>query len=191
MKKLYHPNSFLEEGVDHINISNQSKIHLGKLLDPSYFKVINYPHIGKFNSVLNLWYWLKSGSLDDRLRFYTGVNLKTVALNTACHNKVTNFRAIIAYATYLKIKDYPTAIRDLRAFNEEMQFASYYVPRGTMVRMCSGYAALIVDVADFIRSQIVKDEPICFDGIATEPGDSQYFYLEPFLKYNIGKATLS
>ena len=190
MRNFHHPNSLLEEGVDHINISSQSKTHLGKLLDPSYFKVINYPHIGKFSSVLNLWYWLKSEAMDDRLRNYTGMKLKAIALHKPYHKSIPNFRAIITYATYLKIKDYPTAIRDLSAFSEEMQFASYYTPRGSMVRMCSSYAALIVDVADFIRLQLLKHEPICFDKMATEPGSSEYFYLEPFLKSRLNKTEL-
>ena len=124
MRNFYHPNSLLEEGVDHINISSQSKTHLGKLLDPSYFKVIRYPCIGKFNSVLNLWYWLKSEEMDDRLRSYTGVKLKSIAPRPPSYKNVTNFKAIIAYATYLKLKDYPSAMKDLKEFGESMQFAS-------------------------------------------------------------------
>ena len=190
MRNFYHPNSLLEEGVDHINISSQSKTHLGKLLDPSYFKVINYPHIGKFSSVLNLWYWLKSDVMDDRLRNYTGAKLKSIAPSPPNYKNVTNFKAIIAYATYLKLKDYPNALRDLKEFSEDMQFASYYTPRGSIVRMCSSYAAFMVEVAQFIQTELLKQGHISFDSMATEVGSAEYFYLEPFLKSRLNKAEL-
>lgn len=190
MRNFYHPNSLLEEGVDHINISSQSKTHLGKLLDPSYFKVIRYPCIGKFNSVLNLWYWLKSEEMDDRLRNYTGAKLKSIAPRPPSYKHITNFKAIITYATYLKIKDYPSAMKDLREFGEGMQFASYYTPRGSMVRMCSSYAALIIEVAEFIQAELLKPGPISFDKMATEVGGSEYFYTEPFLRGRLKKTEL-
>lgn len=190
MRSFHHPNSFVEEGVDHINISSQSKTHLGKLLDPSYFKVINYPHIGKFSSVLNLWYWLKSEQMDDRLRNYTGLKLKAIAPHAPRYRTVTNFRAIIAYATYLKLKDYPNSIREITGFSDDMQFASYYTPKGSMVRMCSSYAPLVVEVAQFIQAQLLKPEPVCFDKMATEVGKDEYFYLEPFLKSRLNKTDL-
>lgn len=187
----YHlPNSFTQEGVDHINISSQSKTHLGKLLDPSYFKVVNYPHIGKFNSVLNLWYWLKAKDMDDRLRKYTGVRLKKVVETIDTKSIVPNFKAIIAYATYLKLKDYPTAIQELKTLDPAIEFTSYYTPRGSLVRLCSNYAPVVVDVAKHIQQALLKSDEPDFDDLVNSSCDKQFYYLRAFLESKLGRDKL-
>lgn len=187
MASYYQPNSFSQEGIDHINISAQSLSHLGKLLDPSYFKTINYPYIGKFNSVLNLWYWLKSDSLDDRLRKYTGNRLKSILSTSDTYSSVPNFKAIIAYATFLKLKDYPGSFKELKSLPESTQFVSYYTPKGTAIRLCSNYAPIVIDIANLLREFALSDlkEP-CLDQWVSQ-GQDGLNYLEPFLVSRLGQ----
>lgn len=152
-----HPNNFGEEGVDHINISIQSKTRLGKILDPAYLKVINYKYIGKFNSVLSLWYWVRSPSLDDNIRRLTGRNLKMYAeANGIFNNYVPNFKAIIATATWLKVKSYPSIIKEIKELNPEIKLLSYHIVKSSNLRICTNYASLIIDIADTII-KAVKD----------------------------------
>lgn len=186
MASYFDPNAFNDEGVDHINISGQSQTHLGKLLDPSYLKVIHYPHIGKFNSVLNLWYWLKTDNLDDQLRNLTGVKLKNRIINTTGQKKVHNFKSIIGHATYIKLKEYPHIIRDLKNLPESVQFISYYTPKGSAVRMCSKYAPIIVEIINVIKKAVDQDKEPDFKSLNTCKSSEGFYYLEPFLLDKLG-----
>lgn len=191
MLTFSNPNAFGEEGVDHLNISNQSKTQLGLLLDPSYFKVVDYPHIGKFGSVMNLWYWLKASPLDDSLRRVTGFRLKDKVSSGNTQNRVPNFRAIIATATYLKLKQYPHCLKQLRELPEGRQILSYYVPKGTGLRMCSNYAELVCSLVSVIRLALREGAEPDFTKLATYPSDARYFFLEPFLLENFGADRLA
>jgi hypothetical protein len=186
-----NPNAFGEEGVDHINISNQAKTQLGLMLDPSYFKVVDYPHIGKFGSVMNLWYWLKACPLDDSLRRVSGFRLKSKVTTINTKNKVGNFRAIIATATYMKLKQYPHCLKQLKNTPLKVQIISYYVPKGTGLRMCSNYAELMCDIVNMIREALQEGVEPDFSKMATHPGDVKYCFLEPFLVEHFGPDRLS
>jgi hypothetical protein len=186
MPTYFNPNAFGDEDVDHINISNQSKTQIGLLLDPSYFKVIDYPCIGKFGSVMNLWYWLKTSPLDDSLRRVTGFRLKSKLATINTKHKVPNFRAIVATATYLKLKQYPHILRQLKALPKEVSFISYYVPKGTGLRMCSNYAAIITEIVVIIKDALDREEEPDFGCLINESDAVGYFYLEPFLVAHFG-----
>lgn len=191
MPNYFDPNSYSDEGVDHINISGQSATRLGKLLDPSYLKVIHYPHIGKFNSVLNLWYWLKATNMDDQLRKLTGVKLKNRIADNEGQAKVHNFRSIIAYATYLKLQEYPHILKDLRTLPKGVEFVSYYTPKGSAVRMCSNYAPVVVEIVRMIKEALDRGEEPDFGLLNTRDSAEGFYYLEPFLRERLGAEKLS
>lgn len=176
------PNSFGQEGVDHINISAHSNTHLGKLLDPSYFRTVEYPHIGKFGSVLNLWYWLRSEPCNDALRRPCASKLRAIALSCNLTAYVPNFRAIIAYATYQKLIRYPNAINEIKNLAPEVSFVSYYNPHNSQLRVASNYARVIVEVAQFLREAIAAGQEPNFDKLLPQDADTQLTYLAPFMK---------
>lgn len=180
-----HPNSFGKEGVDHINISNSSKTQLGRVLDPSYYKTFAYPHLGSFKSVLNLWCWLKTDPLDDSIRKLTGYHLKNRLKET--NSAVTHFKAIVAVATYEKLKSYPALIRDLKRLPDSVQFISYYYPSGSAVRLCSGYAAIVTEIANVLRDELKKGVEPDFTLLTTRGHNCGLTYLEPFVREHFGQ----
>lgn len=185
-----NPNAFGKEGVDHINMSNQSTTQLGLVLDLSYLKVVDYPHIGKFASVSNLWYWLKSSPLDDSLRRAKGIRLKSLAASINTRGKVANFKSIIGMATYAKLKDYPHCMKQLKTLPEDVQIISYYVPKGTGIRMCSNYIVVVNDVVELIRRAVIKGVEPDFSELADDIHGCGYSFLKPFLLENFGEEGL-
>ena len=186
---LSSPNSFLEEGVDHINISSRSATFIGRLLDPSYGRGFEYPHIGKFNSVLNLWYWLRKRPLNDSLRKGASNNLRNkIAEKTKGHESVyvPNFLSIIGYATWMKLQNYPHVIEDIRNLPSTVELISYYVPKSSCVRICSSYAYGIIPVVQVIRDAIVNGTEPDFSSISTHPTLSGLCWLEGFLNETHG-----
>lgn len=183
MNKVYHrPNTFGVEGVDHINISSRSETWLGKLLDPSYFRTVDYPHIGKFASVLNLWHWLRSEPNHDVLRKAHGDKQRKILENHCTNAFVPNFSAIIGQATYDKIKHYPETLEEIRKLAPETLLLSYYVPKNVVLRVCSNYANVIIPAVEVIVAAVREQQEPDFSCLLPKDADTSYAYLGPFLK---------
>ena len=185
MSKFFHPNSFLKEGEDHINISSQSLTQIGLLLDPSYYKVIDYPHIGKFSSVLNLWYWLKTFPLDDSLRKLSGLRLKNRMSGKCPTRNISNFKAIIAQATYMKLLSYPNTVAQFKALPSDCVFLSYYIPKGSSLRICSSYASIVVEIATLLKKAIDTGVEPDFTSLMTRGHTSEMSFLKAFLSVTL------
>jgi len=177
-----HPNNFGDEGDDHLNISIQSKTHLGMLFDPAYLRTIHYPYIGKFSSVMSLWHWVRSSDLDDNFRGLTGRRLKMYAEANGTFGKyVTNFKAIIAYATWLKIKSYPNVINEIKKFPDDFKFLSYHILSSSELRLCTNYAGLMIDIMTVITNAVKKGEEPNFDSFCDKGTDTSLKYLSGVL----------
>lgn len=186
-----HPNNFGKEGIDHINISIQSETRLGKIFDPAYLKVINYKHIGKFNSVLSLWYWIRSPDLDDTIRRLTGRNLKTYAEANGIHNKfVPNFKAIIAQATWIKIKSYPNILKEIRDLDPNIKLLSYHIVKSSGLRIVTSYAALIIDIAELIIKAVKEEKEPDFTVFVDTKDKAGMVFLEGALERVMSKEVL-
>lgn len=187
-KQYYHqPNSYQQEGVDHVNISPLSEFYIGKIFEPSYLRVINYPLIGKFRSVSNLWVWLKIKPIDDSLR-RIGVRDIQRILSTI-NNKssyVPNFKLIIAHATYLKIKNDETAVAEIKKIPKDTPILSYFTPKGSPIRICSSYADVIIPVVNEIIKAIQENREPDFISMSERGLSMQMNYLEPFLISRLG-----
>ena len=180
---FYFPNNYMEEGQDHINLNIQSETRVGKIFDPAYIKTIQYPYIGKFGSVANLWYWLKSDNLDDRLRRIPPRDLKNpFKFNKNARNYVNNFRAVIGYATWLKIKSTPVVIKDIKELPDDIVLLSYNVIKSSGVRICTNYAYLIISIANIIIKAVKEDTEPNFDSLVDHGSSSELFYIDDFLK---------
>lgn len=176
------PNNAKKEGEDHINISIQSETRLGKLLDPAYLKTINYRYVGKFNSVLSLWYWVRSGTLDDNFRRLTGQKLKMFAeANGVFGNYVPNFKAIIAKATWIKVKGYPNLLKEIKELDAGVKFYSYHVVKSSGLRICTNYAAMIIEVVEEIVKAVKEDREPNFALFVDKPNLAGLDYLEGVL----------
>ena len=177
-----HPNNYGKEGEDHINISIQSDTRIGKIFDPAYLKVINYKHVGKFNSVLSLWYWVRSANLDDNIRRLTGRNLKTYAEMNGVFNKfVPNFKAIIAQATWNKIRNYPGILKEIKELNPEIKLLSYHIVKSSSLRICTNYAAMITEIADCIIKAVKEGKEPDFSAFVDTKDKAGLMYLEGVL----------
>lgn len=194
MQKQYyhHPNNYEREGDDHINISPFSEFYIGRILEPSFLRIVNYPLIGKFRSVSNLWVWLKVKPLNDSLR-RIGVRQVQRVLIEYCDKDsyVPNFKVIIAYATYLKIKDDKTAVAEILKLPKDTPILCYYQPKGSPVRICSNYADIILPaVLEIVKAIQENREPDFF--FLLERGlSTASHYLDPFLKVRLGAKAAS
>ena len=176
------PNNVGKEGVDHINISIQSETRLGKLLDPAYLKSINYRYVGKFNSVLSLWYWVRSPNLDDNFRRLTGNKLKLYAeANGVFGNYVPNFKAIVAKATWSKIKGYPNILKEIKELDPKLKFYSYHVVKSSGVRICTNYAAMIIEVIEEIVKAVKEGREPNYELFIDKPHVAGLDFLEGVL----------
>lgn len=182
------PNNYGKEGEDHINISIQSETKLGKLLDPAYLKTINYKHVGKFNSVLSLWYWVRSNDLDDNFRRLTGAKLKMYAeANGVFGNYVPNFKAIIAKATWTKIKGYPAILREIKDLKPEVKLLSYHIVKSSNLRICTNYAAMIIEITEELFKAVREDREPNFALFVDKPNLAGLDFLEGVLSKIIPK----
>ncbi|WP_396190447.1 hypothetical protein [Flavobacterium sp.] len=182
-REYYHlPNSYGTEGVDHINISHLSDLYIGRVFEPSFRRVLRYPFVGKFISVTNLWVWLKSNPLDDGLRRLGSREVLSLFGNEKYrHSYVPNFKCIIAYATYLKIKADKVALGEIRKLPRNAVILSYYKPRGSDIRICSDFANVIVPAVNKIIAAIHDNkEPDFFEFQERGVGTGMN-YLEPLL----------
>lgn len=176
------PNNAGKEGVDHINISIQSETRLGKLFDPAYLKTINYRYVGKFNSVLSLWYWVRSPNLDDNFRRLTGAKLKMYAeANGVFGNYVPNFKAIVAKATWVKIKGYPNVLKEIKELDSNVKFYSYHIVKASGLRICTNYAAMIIEVIEEIVKAVKEDREPNFALFVDKPNVADLDFLEGVL----------
>lgn len=183
-----NPNNFGKEGEDHINISIQSETKIGKIFDPAYLKVINYEHVGKFNSVLSLWYWVRSDNLDDNIRRLTGFKLKKYAEANGIFGKyVPNFKAIIAYATWLKVKDYHGLIKEIKELDPKIKLLSYHTVKSSNLRVCNNYAALIIDISNEIIKAIQESREPDFNKFVDNPDQAGLTFMEGVLSKVLSK----
>lgn len=177
------PNEYGVDGIDHINVSPDAHTHLGRLLDPCYIKVFEYPYIGKFCSVRALWGWLRHYPLDDKFRRASKKDL--MRLFTYNHENcvyVPNFLAIVAQATYIKLCMDPKALSDFKRLYKEKDFVSYSIPPRCVVRVKNGHSDILMACLQAIAEELDKPTPPDFSRLCKHPKGVGYFYLESFLR---------
>lgn len=187
-KKYYHhPNSYGREGEDHINISPSSEFYVGRVFEPSFLRVVNYPLIGKFRSISNLWVWLKVKPLDDGLRRLGLRDIQKILSNGNRRDSYApNFKIIIAHATYLKISKDTTALEEIKKIPKGTPVLSYYVPRGSPVRISSSYADIMIPIINEIIEAVQEGREPNFFPLAERGLSLSMEYLEPFLINRLG-----
>lgn len=180
----HQPNKFGKEGEDHINISINSETRLGKVLSLEYIKTFYYPNIGKFGSVSSLWFWVRSENLDDNLRNLTGNKLQDYVKENKAYGVYTpNFKAIIGYATWLKISKYPSLIEELKNLDtSKIVFLSYRTIKSSGIRLSTKFSELLIDIANEITRAVKENSEPNFDFLCDNKDEAGLFYLEGVLK---------
>jgi hypothetical protein len=180
------PNAFGGELQDHINISQESKTQIGKLLDPEYIFPFTYPHIGRFTSVFGLWQWLQNSTHSDSFRVLSPLEIKRILHVTPDikTNFVKNFRAIIAYSTWLKVKKSRQAMFELKEIPRDLKYIFYKTIKtsSTDARLALKYPFWLSDIAEEIHSAVVNETIPDFSKFATNKKEVRFMFLEGFLK---------
>lgn len=177
------PNAYKGEEVDHVNISVLSKNRVGRFFDPGYCININYPFIGKFRSISSMMYWLKSPDRDDRIRTLTGTRLnKYIKENGLRNKKVPNYTAILAQATWLKLKARPDIIEEIKKLDDDFEFLSYRTNKVTGIRITTEFAPNIIPVVKEIISAVKDNREPDFDQFLTNKGMKGSWYLEGLIE---------
>ena len=185
------PNDYGQDGVDHINVSHDAHTHLGRLLDPTYVKVFEYPYIGKFCSVRALWGWLTHFPTDDSYRRAGKKEMaRLFSYQTDTTVYVPNFIAIIAYATWLKLVDDKKAMEDFKRLYKEKDFLSYTIPARCVVRVKNGHSDLLMSCLAAIAKSLEKGGEPDFSELCKHPNSRGYFYLEAYLKKTLSAEVL-
>lgn len=148
IRKISSLNNLKEEGVDHINVSPLSKLTIGRILDPQYPLPVNYPHVGRFRSVLSLWYWVRCRDHNDSPRHLVGRALKALSKELDLV-KVNNFNEIIGFSTVLKIYQNQKDERVKRAIDELSKLPPdarviSYITLKSGIRTSTSYSGVVV-----------------------------------------------
>lgn len=104
-----------EDGVNHINMSDEGQTELGRMLAHTSRLPFTHSHYGHFNTMNNFWYYIRSVERDDRLRSFYGKRLKTFLKTNTTHCRIPNFRVIIMDANWQRVQQHPllaTALKD-------------------------------------------------------------------------------
>lgn len=150
------PNSLGKEGVDHINVSYCSSSRLGRLLDPNYAKVVHLPEYGKFRSAVSLYYWIKTGRKDDRLRVLTRNKLiRYITDNKLYINKSQEpTNDIIDRVTMIKLENYPDLLEQFISLPRTTIFTSYIINKNTGLRVVTSYAKPILNTVKRLHNRL-------------------------------------
>lgn len=176
------PNQFKVEGVDHLNISVQSTSKVGRILDPGYCANLEYPHIGKFKSVLALGYWLRSNDLDDSIRTLTGTKLKQYIKDHNLHTKrIPNYAAIVAKATWIRISERPEILEEIRNLPDCVNLLSYYTHKSSGIRITTNYAPMVIAIAKELINAVKNNTEPDLDQFVSNKETIGMDYLEPIL----------
>jgi hypothetical protein len=135
--------------------------------------------------VLNLWHWLKSEPLNDALRTAHGRRLKTQLKDSPSRRHVPNFSAIVGYATYLKLLQYPHAFKELRDSYGRLELLCYHQPKGCSVRVCSAHASVIVPVVQALAATPQDAEPDLRKFVTSPDRKEDQFYVGAFLSTHL------
>lgn len=98
-----------------------------------------------------------------------------------------NFKLIIAYATWLKIKSDETAIAEIKKLPKDPPILSYYIPKGSPMRVCSNYADIIIPIVNSIIKAVQENQEPEFLDMAEKGLNWEMNYLKPFLVHRLGK----
>lgn len=121
-KSNFHPSG---DGVDHINIYTRGRTRLGVLATNLSDVPVIHPKFGHFRTAEGLYYWLKTGKIDDGYRILSGFEAKRKGQEQPIvWNK--NFQEEFASAIIYKTVRSEEIQALLKSFLPDLPFAHYY-----------------------------------------------------------------
>lgn len=149
-----------EDGITHINIHPKAKTVLGRELSHFVHAPFIHPYLGRFYSMEGFWYFMRSGQVDDRLRYQTGMRAKQLG-KSLVSTWYEEFPQDILAANYQKI------IQNDKLFDKVilsyLPFDQYYTfgPAATVVD--SNVSTWLVAGLESIRTALKNSEvPQCW-----------------------------
>jgi hypothetical protein len=163
-----------EDGKDHINIWEHGATELGKCLSHDVAIGFVHPVLGKFNSVVGFFNYIRSEEKDDRLRHLSSkvANLHFKSLTPV---NVKNFKALVMDANWLKVQQNPALKKAL--MESELPFDSWYTyKRRDGVRQRPAIAFWIVPGFNEIRAALKEGREPDWSKIRLLPKDVKDLY---------------
>ncbi len=169
---LPNPNAIGEDGIDHINMADDSVTELGRDLCHTAKIGFEHEHYGWFDSVDNFWYYIRSAERDDRLRTFSGRRLKTFSEHvTQC--RIPNFRVMVMEANWQKVIQNDTVANRLRASTLPLD-CWFRFRRKDGIRMRHNVAHWLIAGFEEIRKALKEDRKPSFDFLRDNDDDNMY-----------------
>lgn len=168
--------NWVEDGVDHINISAFGKTGLGQAL--SHASPVPFKHsiFGRFGSMESFWHYIQSEEQDDRIRNMSSYNIKNFGAKLT-RRMVTNFRAIIMDSNYQRIMQNPKLMEAVK--ESSLPFDCYYTESNTGLRKRLTYFHWLLSGFEEIRNAIKEGRPANFDNLKDDQKSEIYDFVKP------------
>lgn len=155
-----------DDGKTHINIYDQGKSELGRMLSYFYEAPFQHPHYGPFKSIEGFLRYLRSGGEDDAFRTIPAVRAKAHAESAKRRgeykdHQVRDLDKIIFAANYAKIDQNPEIKKAL--INSTLPFENYFLWNTSGVVIRPKGSKFVIRDFPILRQMFIdggKPEPI-------------------------------
>jgi hypothetical protein len=100
-------------------------------------------------------------------------------------NVIPNFKAIIGYATWLKLKEYPEQVAELKNLPPDKNIHSYYTHRTSKLPITNSYSSVMLTITAEIRNSLHEDREPNFKFLTVHNLQQDAHYLPPHLASQI------
>lgn len=169
------PNHLGEDGVDHINISNQAKTELGQSLSQDVFIEFEHPIFGKFNTLTGFWYYISSTDRKNECRTLNSNKLRRMFKDVKLPS-IKNFRAIILEAYWLKITQNEAIQHEL--LNTELPLDCYFITANGTVRTRPKNHRWLLQGLNDMRNALKKGVDFDYTRYLDDPNSGIYDYVD-------------
>lgn len=168
--------SWVQDGLDHINVSNRGETELGRILTHTSKVPFKHKVFGRFCSMESFWFFINSAERDDRIRFMYGYTLKRFA-SKLTKVRVNNFRAIIMDSHYQRILQNPN-MKSMIVMSE-LPFDCYFTIEGSGERQRPKYFKWFTAGLEEIRAALVEGREPDFTFLIDKEGTGIYEFVAP------------
>lgn len=162
-KEIYkNPNTWVKDGVDHINISSYGLTELGQVLKPTSYLSFNHHLLGEFDSVSCFWSYIETGCVSERVRTMLNPD-RLLFLKSAVRHDVKNLLYIILDAMWQRVSQYKLLSETLS--ETSVPFDSYNLSNFTNVAVRNNCSVFIFKGYEEIRAAIKENKTPSFDGM--------------------------
>ena len=180
------PNELGEDGIDHINVSNQAKTELGQSLAQDVFIPFLHPVYGKFNTVTGFWYYISSSNRDERCRTMRSSKLRVIFKGQKLP-PVKNFKAIILEAYWLKIIQHEAIKKEL--MESTLPIDCYFFKEGENNRTRPRNHRWLLQGLNEIRNCLKKGVDFDYTRFLDVPGSGIYDFVNDHVQTNVSSET--